>query len=119
MCGAIEPKSKTEEIRLKTHRYVDVESAFSGFGIYRRSSLRDADAKYDIHTNGIEHIDFNRQLNKLIVDTHFNPIYGTPTVLNMLQGYLLRKTSICICFVMIALLAIYLGWRAKHMTRRS
>ncbi len=113
--GAIEPKSKTEEIRLKTQRYVDVESAFSGFGIYRYSSLRDADAKYDhIHTNGIEHIDFNRQLNKLIVDTHFNPIYGTPTVLNMLQGYLLRKTSICICFVMIALLVIYLGWRAKH-----
>jgi glycosyltransferase involved in cell wall biosynthesis len=98
--GAIEPKSKTKEIRLKTQRYVDVESAFSGFGIYRYSS--------------IEHIDFNRQLNKLIVDTHFNPIYGTHTVLKMLQGYLLQKTSICICFVVIALLVIYLGWRAKH-----
>ena len=105
--GAIEPKSKTEEIRLKTQRYIDVESAFSGFGIYRYSSLRNADAKYDhVHTKGIEHIDFNRQLNKLIVDTHFNPIYGTPTVLTMLQGYLVQKPFICMC-ICFAFLVIY------------
>lgn len=105
--AAIEPQSKTVQIRLKTQRYIDVESAFSGFGIYRYSSLREADAKYDhVHTNGVEHIDFNRQLNKLIVDTHFNPIYGTPTLLKMLQGYLLQKSFICICFVVIAILVI-------------
>jgi len=74
--GAILPKSKIISIAFKMQRYIQVDSAFSGFGIYRYSSLKRYDAKYDYEKLiGIEHFQFNSQFNKLIVDTHFNPIY--------------------------------------------
>lgn len=74
--GAIRPMYKIPQIGFKFTRYVQVKSAFSGFGIYRYSSIINNSARYDSkHINDIEHIYFNSHFNKLIVDTHFNPMY--------------------------------------------
>ena len=74
--GAIRPMYKIPQIGFKFTRYVQVASAFSGFGIYRYSSIIENSARYDNkHIKDIEHIYFNSHFNKLIVDTHFNPLY--------------------------------------------
>ena len=74
--GAVTPTHKLVPIITKLNRYVRVDSAFSGFGIYRYSSIWDTGAKYDYkYINDIEHIHFNKNFNKLIVDTQFNPRY--------------------------------------------
>jgi hypothetical protein len=76
--GAVEPITKLIPIVLKMSRYVEVDSAFSGVGIYRYSSIRDVGAKYDYKLiNDIEHKHFNGYLNKKLVDVKFNPIYKT------------------------------------------
>jgi len=73
---AIRPMYKIPQIGFKFTRYVQVKSAFSGFGIYRYSSIIDKSARYDSkHIKEIEHIYFNSHFNKLIVDTRFNPLY--------------------------------------------
>ena len=72
----VTPIYKLVPIITKLNRYVCVDSAFSGFGIYRYSSIWDTGAKYDYkNINEIEHIHFNKNFNKLIVDTQFNPRY--------------------------------------------
>src|SRR5210317_617386 len=72
----VTPIYKLVPIITKLNRYVRVDSAFSGFGIYRYSSIWDTGAKYDYkNINEIEHIHFNKNFNKLIVDTQFNPRY--------------------------------------------
>jgi len=74
--GAVKPMYKIPQIGLKLSRYVRVKSAFSGFGIYRYSSIIKNSASYDIkYIDDIEHIYFNSHFNKLIVDTYFNPMY--------------------------------------------
>lgn len=74
--GAVKPLYKIPQIGLKFSRYVQVSSAFSGFGIYRYSSILNKKAGYDIkYIDDIEHIYFNSHFDKLIVDTHFNPSY--------------------------------------------
>lgn len=74
--GAVTPTHKLVPIITKLNRYIRVDSAFSGFGIYRYSSIWDTGAKYDYKDiNDIEHIHFNKNFNKLIVDTQFNPRY--------------------------------------------
>jgi hypothetical protein len=74
--GAVKPTHKLIPIISKLKRYIRVDSAFSGFGIYRYSSIWDTGAKYDYkHINDIEHVHFNNNFNKLIVDTHYNPRY--------------------------------------------
>jgi hypothetical protein len=74
--GAVKPIHKLIPIISKLKRYVRVDSAFSGFGIYRYSSVWDSGAKYEYkHINDIEHVHFNNNFNKLIVDTHYNPKY--------------------------------------------
>lgn len=74
--GAVKPIHKLIPIISKLIRYVRVDSAFSGFGIYRYSSVWDSGAKYEYkHINDIEHVHFNNNFNKLIVDTHYNPRY--------------------------------------------
>lgn len=71
--GALKPITKVPGVVLKLKRYIEVDSAFSGFGIYRFSSIYNG---YDYkHIKDIEHVDFNKQFNKLVVDTHFNPLY--------------------------------------------
>jgi len=74
--GAVKPMYKIPQIAFKFSRYIQVKSAFSGFGIYRYSSILKKSAKYDIkYIDDIEHIYFNSHFDKLVVDTHFNPLY--------------------------------------------
>jgi hypothetical protein len=74
--GAITPQYKIIPIVLKLNRYIDVTSSFSGVGLYRTSSIIKSDAKYDYeHIHNIEHIHFNSYFDRLVVDTHFNPVY--------------------------------------------
>jgi hypothetical protein len=74
--GCVRPLYTLIPIAWKLRRYVKVDSAFSGFGVYRYSSIRKKNAKYDYENiNHIEHIHFNSHFDNLIVDTHFNPFY--------------------------------------------
>jgi glycosyltransferase involved in cell wall biosynthesis len=58
---------------LNKYKLIKVESAFSGFGIYKMKSI--GKIQYNLNTNRIEHIDFNKKLNNLYVYSLFNPIY--------------------------------------------
>lgn len=74
--SAVKPIYKVPIIGLGIKRYVEVDSAFSGFGIYRCSSIREKGAKYDYQNiSDIEHIHFNSYFDNLVVDTKFNPVY--------------------------------------------
>ena len=74
--SAVTPTRKLIPIITKLNRYVRVDSAFSGFGIYRYPSVWNTGAKYDYkNINDVEHIQFNKNFNKLVVDTQFNPRY--------------------------------------------
>ena len=74
--SAVTPTHKLIPIITKLNRYVRVDSAFSGFGIYRYPSVWNTGAKYDYkNINDVEHIQFNKNFNKLVVDTQFNPRY--------------------------------------------
>jgi len=74
--GPIEPWYKVIPIFSGIKRHVNVTSAFSGFGIYRYSSVKNTGAQYDYKTiTDIEHKHFNSYFDKIVVDTHFNPIY--------------------------------------------
>ena len=74
--SAVRPMTKIPTIGLRLKRYVNVESAFSGFGIYRCSSILEKNAQYDYQTiNDIEHVHFNKYFDNLVVDTKFNPSY--------------------------------------------
>ena len=55
--------------------YNNAKSAFSGFGVYRWNSIKNN--RYNENTNGIEHIDFNKQLDNCLVKPDFNPFYKT------------------------------------------
>jgi len=74
--SAVRPMTKLPTIGLKLKQHVKVQSAFSGFGIYRCSSIVDKNAKYDYKTiDDIEHVHFNKHFEHLVVDTKFNPSY--------------------------------------------
>lgn len=51
-----------------------VDSAFSGFGIYSIRSLIEKNIQYNLKTNKIEHIDFNRKLDTYVYNG-FTPEY--------------------------------------------
>lgn len=103
--AAIEPISKIVPITLNTKRYIRVNSAFSGFGIYRYSSVRKYDAKYDYtHTNNkVDHIYFNNHLQKLLVDTKFNPVYEVSSS----NG----KRNVILCILFTVVVIIYLLYK--------
>ncbi len=72
--GAIRHHGKILEI-LWEKELVHVSSAFSGFGIYRTSSIRRKNASYRNQHGEIEHITFNRHFDKLYVYPSFRPVY--------------------------------------------
>ena len=72
--GAVKPLYKLIEIFLKI-KLVKVDSAFSGFGIYKMKYIMDNNIKYNEKTNEIEHIDFNNKIKNLYVYSNFRPIY--------------------------------------------
>jgi hypothetical protein len=102
--GAVKPQHKLIPIILKLNRYVRVDSAFSGFGIYRYSSILNSGAKYEYeHIHDIEHVHFNNNFNKLVVDTHYNPKYDSSLRLKIRlistldwSHKLLKKNLICV-----------------------
>ena len=106
--SAVRPMTKLPMIALKLKRYVDVQSAFSGFGIYRYSSIRNKDAKYDYHTiHDIEHIQFNKYFDKLVVDTKFTPSYEPS------DKFIVPK------FIVVILLLAYILIRATRRFRTN
>ena len=74
--GSIKPSYKLIDIFLQIE-LVKVQSAFSGFGIYKMKYIVDNNVKYNEKTNEIEHIDFNKQIKNLYVYSNFRPIYYT------------------------------------------
>jgi hypothetical protein len=54
---------------------IKVDSAFSGFGIYKMKYIIDNNLNYNEKTNNIEHIDFNKQIKNLYVYSNFIPKY--------------------------------------------
>ncbi len=83
--GAIIPESALSTIK-SSKNIVYVKSAFSGFGLYRTSSIRKYSARYDVpypnhvrssknNMGQIEHIPFNLHFKKVLVYPLFNPIY--------------------------------------------
>jgi len=73
--GAITPSNNILIIRNDETKLIKVTSAFSGFGIYRMKKLIDNNIEYNIKTNEIEHIDFNRNINNLYVYALYRPVY--------------------------------------------
>lgn len=72
--GAVVPEKSLRKIRTSSN-IVYVKSAFSGFGLYRTSSIRKYSARYDLNSGEIEHIPFNLHFDKVLVYPLFNPIY--------------------------------------------
>lgn len=106
--GAITPIYKVIPIFLKLKRYVSVDSAFSGFGLYRTSSIIKSGSKYDYENiTHIEHIQFNSYFKNLIVDTHFNPVY------ELSHSNKIRTTCIIIGVVCILLYTYHLLRRVR------
>ena len=99
--GAVRPIHKIPQIVFKTSRWVRVDSAFSGFGIYRCTSIKEKNARYD-HENihDIEHVYFNKHFDHLVVDTHFNPLYEASNKMYAVDKVLL------ICFLVYILIRV-------------
>lgn len=64
-------------IVLGLERTIPVQSAFSGVGIYRSSSIRARGARYDALVQECEHVHFNSYFRRLVVLTNFRPVYNT------------------------------------------
>jgi len=97
--AAIKPLYKVLPIIFKFNRYVEVDSAFSGFGVYRFSSIYNTKATYDYQNiTDIEHIQFNSNFNKLIVDTKFNPVYN--------PSYHISKPALVLIFIVLLILIL-------------
>lgn len=104
--GAVKPAYKLIEIYLKK-RLVKVNSAFSGFGIYKMKYIVDNNIKYNEKTNEIEHIDFNNKIKNLYVYSNFRPKYD-------------GNDGLCIDYIIITVLFIILivfsGYFSKVIT---
>lgn len=81
---AIEPRDVVYPIMFKYERYIRVDSAFSGFGVYRYSSILEKKPKYSVSPR-TEHQPFNDYFENKVVDTHFNPVYEQPSHITLLE----------------------------------
>ena len=94
--GPIKPIYKIPLVYFKIERYIKVDSAFSGFGLYRMSSIQESGARYDYENiTSIEHEHFNSYFNNLIVDTHFRPKYNVDNR-NTLRSMFILISVFCI-----------------------
>ena len=98
--GAIKPSYKLIEIFLKK-RLIKVDSAFSGFGIYKMKYIIDNNVKYNEKTIQIEHIDFNKQIPNLYIYSNFRPKYYSINILCI--NYIIIK----ILFIMLIVFCVY------------
>ena len=101
--SAIKPSHKLIEIYFKKN-LVKVDSAFSGFGIYKIKYIIDNNVKYNEKTNDIEHTDFNNKIKNLYVYTNFTPIYYS------YNGYCIDDVIIVLLFI---ILIIFSGYFSK------
>ena len=62
-------------IKIKKNKIEKIDSGFGGFGIYSMSSISKYNAKYNLECTEIEHIDFNKNFDKLYIYHNFNPEY--------------------------------------------
>ena len=98
--GVVKPSYKLIEIFLKI-KLVKVDSAFSGFGIYKMKYIMDNNIKYNEKTNEIEHIDFNNKIKNLYVYSDFRPIYYN------IQALCAYYFIITVLFILLILFSAY------------
>jgi len=112
--GAVKPLTKILSIILE-EKLVKVNSAFSGFGIYRMKPIMNKNINYKVNSNDIEHINFNENFNNLFVYTPFRPIYTPSSALisyfdlpyfglNFISNYLF------LLFILLILFIFYLSY---------
>lgn len=101
--GAVKPSYKLIDIFLKI-KLVKVDSAFSGFGIYKMKYIVDNNLNYNEKTNNIEHIDFNKQIKNLYVYSNFRPKYDSN------DGLCINYIIITVLFI---LLIVFSGYFSK------
>ena len=104
--SAIKPSHKLIEIYFKNN-LVKVDSAFSGFGIYKIKYIIDNNVKYNEKTNDIEHTDFNNKIKNLYVYTNFTPIYYS------YNGYCIDDVIIVLLYIIII---VFSGYFSKVIT---
>ena len=104
--SAIKPSHKVIEIYLKI-KLVKVDSAFSGFGIYKMKHIIDNNVKYNEKTDDIEHIDFNNKIKNLYVYSDFTPIYYS------YNGYCIDDVIIVLLYIIII---VFSGYFSKVIT---
>jgi hypothetical protein len=100
--GAVTPIYKKLFI-MNQYKMVKVNSAFSGFGIYRMKLIINKNLKYNIKTNNIEHIDFNKNFNNLYVYTLFRPVYEGQCFYKYFIG---KKFKICCLLLLLFIIII-------------
>lgn len=98
--GAVKPSYKLIKIYLKI-KLVKVDSAFSGFGIYKMKYIMDNNIKYNEKSNEIEHIDFNNKIKNLYVYSDFRPIYYN------IQALCAYYFIITVLFILLILFSVY------------
>lgn len=98
--GAVKPSYKLIEIFLKI-KLVKVDSAFSGFGIYKMKYIVDNNIKYNEKSNDIEHIDFNNKIKNLYVYSNFRPKYDSN------DGLCINYIIITVLFILLILFSVY------------
>ena len=98
--GAVKPSYKLIKIFLKI-KLVKVDSAFSGFGIYKMKYIMDNNIKYNEKSNEIEHIDFNNKIKNLYVYSDFRPIYYN------IQALCAYYFIITVLFILLILFSVY------------
>ena len=103
--GAIKPVEKLISI-MNNEKLVKVQSAFSGFGLYRMKIINDKNLEYNIKTNEIEHIDFNKKINNLYVYTLFKPNYNGFSYWILCYEYCMKYGNIL--FIILAIIVFIL-----------
>ena len=105
--AAIQPYVYILNVINDEDKLIKVTSAFSGFGIYRMQKLINNNIKYNINTDDIEHIDFNKNINNLYIYTPFRPIYeGSCLYFYYNKGIIKKIKYVIYVFILIILITI-------------
>ena len=125
--GAVKPMTKIVSIMLEQN-LIKVDSAFSGFGIYKMKPIMDKNLNYKVNSNDlVDHIVFNANFNNLYVYTPFRPQY-TPSLkilsffdlpyfgLRFISDYI--KFLLFLLLILLILVCIYLVYKNKKYTKK-
>ena len=125
--GAVKPMTKILSIMLE-EKIIKVESAFSGFGIYRMKPIMDKNLNYKVNSNDlVDHIFFNKNFNNLYVYTSFRPIYSPslkllsffdlPYVgLRFISDYIILFLFLFV--ILLILICIYIVYKNQKYTKK-